>query len=64
MLERCDCCGAYLEDGGLACEECRKDMKNRINHRNQRNDYDAMVWGMVGAAAQGESGSAVEPGTG
>ena len=36
MLERCDCCGAYLEDGGLACEECRKDMKNRINHRNQR----------------------------
>ena len=39
MLERCDCCGAYLEDGGLACEECRKDMK--INHRNQRNENRA-----------------------
>ena len=41
MLKRCDCCGAYLEDGGLACEECRKDMKNRINHRNQRNENRA-----------------------
>ena len=29
--ERCDCCGAYLEDGGLLCEKCRKDMKYRIN---------------------------------
>ena len=41
MLERCDCCGAYLEGGGLACEECLKDMKHRINHRNQRNENKA-----------------------
>lgn len=31
MPERCDFCGAYLEDGGLLCEKCRKDMKRRIN---------------------------------
>lgn len=31
MPERCDCCGAYLEDGGFLCEKCRKDMKRRIN---------------------------------
>lgn len=41
MLERCDYCGAYREGGGLVCEECRKDMKNRINHRNQRNENRA-----------------------
>ena len=41
MLERCDCCGAYLEGGGLVCEECLKDMKHRINHRNQRNENRA-----------------------
>lgn len=38
MLERCDCCGAYREGGDLVCEECLKDMKHRINHRNQRNE--------------------------
>lgn len=35
MPEKCDRCGAYLEDGGLLCEKCRKDMKHRINHRMQ-----------------------------
>ena len=35
MSEKCDRCGAYLEDGGILCEKCRKDMKQRINHRNQ-----------------------------
>lgn len=38
MLDRCDICGAYLEDGGLLCEKCREDMKRRINHRNERNE--------------------------
>lgn len=38
MPERCDCCGAYLEDGGLLCEKCQKDMKRRINHRNQKDE--------------------------
>lgn len=38
MMERCDRCGAYLEDGGLLCEKCRKDMKHRINHRKQMNE--------------------------
>lgn len=39
--------------------------KNRFHNLEEHGyDYDAMVWGMVGAAAQGESGSAVEPGTG
>ena len=41
MLERCDCCGAYLEDVGMVCEECLKDMKHRINRRNQRNENRA-----------------------
>ena len=41
MLERCDCCGAYLEDDSLVCEECLKDMKHRIKHRNQRNENRA-----------------------
>lgn len=36
MSERCDCCGAYLEAGGLLCERCREDMKRRINHRKER----------------------------
>lgn len=38
MLERCDCCGAYLEGNDLVCEECLRGMKCRINHRNQRNE--------------------------
>ena len=39
--------------------------KNRFHNLEEHGyDYDAMVWGMVGAAAQGEAGSAVEPGTG
>lgn len=38
MLERCDCCGAYLEDSGLLCEKCRKDMKRQINHRKHMNE--------------------------
>ena len=39
--------------------------KNRfLNLEEHGYDYDEMVWGMVGAAAQGEAGSAVEPGTG
>ena len=39
--------------------------KNRFHNLEEHGyDYDAMVWGMVGEAAQGEAGSAVEPGTG
>ena len=39
--------------------------KNRFHNLEEHGyDYDAMVWGMVGAAAQGEAGSTVEPGTG
>ena len=39
--------------------------KNRFHNLEEHGyDYDAMVWGMVGAAAQGEAGSAVESGTG
>ena len=39
--------------------------KNRFHNLEEHGyDYDAMVWGMVGTAAQGEAGSAVEPGTG
>ena len=39
--------------------------KNRFHNLEEHGyDYDAMVWGMVGAAAQGKAGSAVEPGTG
>ena len=39
--------------------------KNRFHNLEEHGyDYDAMVWGMVGAAAQNEAGSAVEPGTG
>ena len=41
MLERCDCCGAYREGGDLVCEGRLKDMKHRINHRNQRNENRA-----------------------
>lgn len=35
MPERCDRCGAYLEDGGILCEKCRMDMKQRISRRNR-----------------------------
>lgn len=38
MPERCDRCGAYLEDGGNLCEKCQMDMKQRINHRKQMNE--------------------------
>lgn len=39
--------------------------KNRFHNLEEHGyDYDAMVWGMVGAAAQNEAGSTVEPGTG
>lgn len=39
--------------------------KNRFHNLEEHGyDYDAMVWGMAGAALQGEAGSAVEPGTG
>lgn len=39
--------------------------KNRFHNLEEHDyDYDAMVWGMVGAASQNEAGSAVEPGTG
>ena len=39
--------------------------KNRFHNLEEHGyDYDAMVWGMVGAAAQGEAGSTVKPGTG
>ena len=39
--------------------------KNRFHNLEEHGyDYDAMVWGMVGAAAQGKAGSAVESGTG
>ncbi len=39
--------------------------KNRFHNLEEHGyDYDAMVWGMAGAALQGEAGSTVEPGTG
>lgn len=39
--------------------------KNRFHNLEEHGyDYDAMVWGMVGAASQNDAGSAVEPGTG
>ena len=39
--------------------------KNRFHNLEEHGyDYDAMVWGMVGAASKNEAGSAVEPGTG
>ena len=39
--------------------------KNRFHNLEEHGyDYDAMVWGMVGTAAQGEAGSTVKPGTG
>lgn len=39
--------------------------KNRFHNLEEHGyDYDAMVWGMVGAASQDGAGSAVEPGTG
>ena len=39
--------------------------KNRFHNLEEHGyDYDAMVWGMVGAASQNEAGSAVEPDTG
>ena len=39
--------------------------KNRFHNLEEHGyDYDAMVWGMVGAAAQGGAGSTVKPGTG
>lgn len=39
--------------------------KNRFHNLEEHGyDYDAMVWGMVGAAVQDGAGSAVEPGTG
>ena len=41
MLERCDCCGAYPEDGGLACEGVPERYEEPINHRNQRNENRA-----------------------
>lgn len=37
-MERCDLCGEYLENGGLICEKCRKDMKQRISRRNQMDE--------------------------
>lgn len=39
--------------------------KNRFHNLEEHGyDYDAMVWGTVGAASQDGAGSAVEPGTG
>ena len=39
--------------------------KNRFHNLEEHGyDYDAMVWGMVGAVSQNDAGSAVEPGTG
>lgn len=34
MPERCDCCGAYANNGGLLCEACRKGIMHRIGRRN------------------------------
>ncbi|MEE0130695.1 MAG: DUF6291 domain-containing protein [Clostridium sp.] len=48
------------QDGGAEVAK-----KNRFHNLEEHGyDYDAMVWGMVGAASQNEAGSAVEPGTG
>lgn len=38
MLERCDCCGAYLEESGIICEKCRKELMQQISHRNRINE--------------------------
>lgn len=48
------------QDG--AAEVAKKNHFHNLEEHGY--DYDAMVWGMVGAASQNEAGSAVEPGTG
>lgn len=48
------------QDG--AAEVAKKNCFHNLEEHGY--DYDAMVWGMVGAAAQGEAGSTVKPGTG
>lgn len=37
MLNRCDSCEAYRADK-FACEQCQKEMKQRIKHRRTQNE--------------------------
>lgn len=42
-MERCDRCGAYLIDGGLICEKCRKELKQRSRRSQMYENREAEV---------------------
>ena len=39
MLDRCDACGAYLEEAGRLCRRCRDKAIQRM--RKQRTEYES-----------------------
>lgn len=39
MLDRCDACGAYLEEDGRLCQRCRDKAIQRM--RKQRTEYES-----------------------
>lgn len=39
MLDRCDVCGAYLEEDGRLCQRCRDKAIQRM--RKQRTEYES-----------------------
>ncbi len=39
MLDRCDACGAYLEEDGRLCRRCRDKAIQRM--RKQRTEYES-----------------------
>lgn len=39
MLDRCDVCGAYLEEDGRLCRRCRGKAIQRM--RKQRTEYES-----------------------
>lgn len=39
MLDRCDACGAYLEEDGRLCQRCRDKAIQRM--RKQRMEYES-----------------------
>mgnify|MGYP003175674136 FL=1 len=39
MLDRCDVCGAYLEEDGRLCRRCRDKAIQRM--RKQRTEYES-----------------------
>lgn len=39
MLDRCDACGAYLEEDGRLCQRCRDKAIQRM--RKQRTKYES-----------------------